>query len=222
MGTAALVAGRDSFRSDCGRHPDPEHSWTNVERALANLREAGAERRGIRGLPLEKLEQLVRSSGYFRQKARRLKDFIAFLDERATAVRSTLCSPLPHAVAGRACWRRKASAQRQRIPFSCTRGIILSSWWMPTRAGCWSVTMPSVPTQIRRNSHIGRQHCIARRLCATRVSEAKRSIRSVRPVHPPSAMSAAPRVALAQVYNEMHGLFVQVGKHYCAKQAAQV
>ena len=31
-------------------------------------------------------------------------------------------------------------------------------------------------------------------------------------------MSTAPRAPLAQVYNEMHGLFVQLGKHYCHKQ----
>ena len=58
-------------------------SWTNVERALASLR---AARRlsvaGIREAPLPKLEELIRSSGYFRQKARRLKNFVAFLDAR--------------------------------------------------------------------------------------------------------------------------------------------
>ena len=31
-------------------------------------------------------------------------------------------------------------------------------------------------------------------------------------------MSTAKRSPLAQVYNEMHGLLVQVGKHYCLKQ----
>lgn len=35
--------------------------------------------------------------------------------------------------------------------------------------------------------------------------------------HPPSAMSKAPRPVLVQVYNEMHGLIVGVGKHYCGK-----
>ena len=56
-------------------------SWTNVERALANLRAAGMlSVEGMRGLPMAELEQLVRPSGYFRQKAQRLKDFIAFLD----------------------------------------------------------------------------------------------------------------------------------------------
>ena len=37
------------------------------------------------------------------------------------------------------------------------------------------------------------------------------------PVHQASTMSAAARTPLAQVYNEMHGLLVQVGKHYCLK-----
>jgi endonuclease III-like uncharacterized protein len=49
------------------------------------------------------------------------------------------------------------------------------------------------------------------------VERAARS--SQRPeAHPPSAMSTASRVPLAQVYNEMHGLLVQLGKHYCHKQ----
>jgi len=40
----------------------------------------------------------------------------------------------------------------------------------------------------------------------------------VRPViHPPSAMSTAQQTSRTRVYNEMHGLLVQVGKHYCYK-----
>ena len=35
--------------------------------------------------------------------------------------------------------------------------------------------------------------------------------------HPPSRMSAAKRTALTQIYNEMHGLIVGVGKNYCKK-----
>jgi endonuclease-3 related protein len=38
-------------------------------------------------------------------------------------------------------------------------------------------------------------------------------------VHLPSPMSMATKPVLAQTYNEMHGLFVQLGKHYCAKQS---
>jgi endonuclease-3 related protein len=42
-----------------------------------------------------------------------------------------------------------------------------------------------------------------------------------RTVHPPSPMSTAPRTALAQVYNDMHGLIVGIGKHYCKKSQPQ-
>jgi endonuclease-3 related protein len=56
-------------------------AWSNVERAIANLRRAGAlEPRALRRMPIARLEQLVRPSGYFRQKARKLKAFVQFLD----------------------------------------------------------------------------------------------------------------------------------------------
>ena len=49
--------------------------------------------------------------------------------------------------------------------------------------------------------------------------ESHRPGRQERPqVHEASAMSTSQRSPLAQVYNEMHGLLVQVGKHYCLKQ----
>jgi len=35
--------------------------------------------------------------------------------------------------------------------------------------------------------------------------------------HSPSAMSTSHRTALVQVYNEMHGLIVGVGKNHCGK-----
>src|SRR5208337_3541130 len=58
-------------------------SWNNVERALNSLRAAGVlNLQGIRALPIAELEQLVRSSGYYRQKANRLKQFVAFVDEK--------------------------------------------------------------------------------------------------------------------------------------------
>jgi len=39
--------------------------------------------------------------------------------------------------------------------------------------------------------------------------------------HAPSAMSTTERTALVQVYNEMHGLIVGVGKTYCRKSQAK-
>lgn len=53
-------------------------SWTNVERALARLREAHAlSPLAMAALPQERLEELVRPSGQYRQKAKKLGAFLA-------------------------------------------------------------------------------------------------------------------------------------------------
>ena len=53
-------------------------AWTNVETALANMRAAGCwSFEAVHQLPEPDLAQLVRSSGYFNAKARKLKAFAA-------------------------------------------------------------------------------------------------------------------------------------------------
>lgn len=55
-------------------------SWTNVEGAIAKLRAARLVTPTAMGkVQVSKLEGLIRSSGYFRQKARKLKAFCDFL-----------------------------------------------------------------------------------------------------------------------------------------------
>jgi len=55
-------------------------AWTNVERAIANLRrEKLLSPKAMQSVPIRHLAQLIRSSGYFRQKARKLKAFVGFL-----------------------------------------------------------------------------------------------------------------------------------------------
>jgi endonuclease-3 related protein len=58
-------------------------AWVNVERAIANLRrERLLTPAALQRVPLAKLARLVRPSGYFRQKAKKLKAFVRFLRER--------------------------------------------------------------------------------------------------------------------------------------------
>jgi endonuclease-3 related protein len=58
-------------------------AWTNVKQALANLRRAGLLTPSRMSRVSEaRLARLVRPSGYFRQKAKKLKAFVRFLDER--------------------------------------------------------------------------------------------------------------------------------------------
>ena len=56
-------------------------AWKNVEKAIANLKsEKALSVAAMRRIPVEDLAQLIRSSGYFNQKAIKLKAFIDFLD----------------------------------------------------------------------------------------------------------------------------------------------
>ncbi len=57
-------------------------AWDNVTKAIENLKKANVlSCEAIFDIPVEKLAQLVRPSGYFNQKARRLKNFCYFLSE---------------------------------------------------------------------------------------------------------------------------------------------
>ena len=53
-------------------------AWTNVEKAVANLRAAGAlDVAALADMPAPALAECIRPAGYFNVKARRLKNFIA-------------------------------------------------------------------------------------------------------------------------------------------------
>ncbi len=55
-------------------------AWSNVEKAIGNLKAAGAlSLPALRQLPRKDLEMLIRPTGYFRQKAERLVRLLDFL-----------------------------------------------------------------------------------------------------------------------------------------------
>jgi len=58
-------------------------NWKNVERALNHLREADLlSVSSLRNTSVEELAELIRPAGYYRQKSKRLHNFLHFLDER--------------------------------------------------------------------------------------------------------------------------------------------
>jgi endonuclease III related protein len=72
--------GRTQFEVIVGAILTQNTSWANVELAIGNLRGAGLlAARAILKVPVRRLERLIRPSGYFRQKARKLKAFSEFL-----------------------------------------------------------------------------------------------------------------------------------------------
>ena len=73
-------------------------AWANVEKALANLRAADAMSwPTIRAMPEAELAALVRPSGYFNAKARKLKAFAAYMADRGDALahRGDALDPTP-------------------------------------------------------------------------------------------------------------------------------
>lgn len=58
-------------------------AWRNVERAIANLRDARVlEPHRLAALPASELEELIRPAGYFRIKAKRLSNLVSFVVDR--------------------------------------------------------------------------------------------------------------------------------------------
>jgi endonuclease III related protein len=209
---------RTRFEVIVGAYLTQNTSWTNVERALRQLRAAGAlSLKGIRTTPLDELETLIRSSGYFRQKAQRLKTFVAFLDERYAGSLDRMFAQPTNKLRGEL-------LNLNGVGPETADSILLYAGQHPVFV---------VDAYTRR---ILERHAILpanspyeeiRQLCeraltnsATELRTGNQKLRTDRNTsHPPSAMSLAKRTTVAQVYNDMHGLIVGVGKHYCLKSA---
>jgi endonuclease-3 related protein len=72
--------GRTAFEVIVGAILTQNTSWNNVEIAIQNLRlERLLTARAIEEVSFARLARLIRSSGYFRQKAKKLKCFVRFL-----------------------------------------------------------------------------------------------------------------------------------------------
>ncbi|HZD31449.1 MAG TPA: endonuclease III domain-containing protein [Candidatus Angelobacter sp.] len=193
-------------------------SWINVERAMANLRAADAlHLAAIRSLAVADLEQLIRPSGYFRQKAARLKDFVAFVDaSHAGSLQAMLATPTPQL-------REQLLAQRGIGPETADSILLY--------AGQHPVFVVDAYTRrvLERHDAVaasGRYDDIRELVELALQAEPPPPASDTEPlhanrpaVHAPSAMSTAARANRVQVFNEMHGLFVQLGKHFCSKRA---
>jgi len=87
--------GETPFEIAAGAILTQNTAWTNVEKAIAALQQAGLlSAAGIRSAPPGRLAALIRPAGYFRQKTRKLKCFVRFLDERyAGSLRRMAAAP---------------------------------------------------------------------------------------------------------------------------------
>lgn len=214
---------RSPFEVIVGAFLTQNTAWTNVEKALANLRAARLlSVKGIRGVRLAELERLIRPSGYFRQKAMRLKAFVNFLDERYGGSLTRLFSRPTAEV-------REELLQLNGVGPETADSILLY-------AGNHPVFVVDAYTRriLARHAILPEEAAYedVRALFEQSLAPLADSAADSENVptgtlaagfgaaHAPSRMSAAKRTALTQVYNEMHGLIVGVGKNYCKKSQA--
>ncbi len=213
---------RSRFEVIVGAYLTQNTSWTNVERALQSLRAAKLlSVDGIRRTPLPKLERLIRSSGYFRQKAQRLKNFVRFLDKRYRGSLARMFTQPTEKL-------REELLALNGVGPETADSILLYAGNHPVFV---------VDAYTRRI--LERHQLISSRTSYEEVRELFE--KALSPVtgdagkwehastaaatapaprgtsHPPSRMSTAARTAQVQVFNEMHGLIVGVGKNYCLK-----
>lgn len=84
LGPSRWWPGETPFEVAVGAILTQNTNWKNVERAIANLKEARAmTEAGLRALSPAVLEDLIRPAGYFRIKTKRLTDFLDFLDQES-------------------------------------------------------------------------------------------------------------------------------------------
>ena len=213
---------RTRFEVIVGAYLTQNTSWKNVEIALRRLRAAGRLNLArIRTIPLEQLEVLIQPSGYFRQKADRLKTFVAFVDQRyGGSLRRLFGQPTQklreELLALNGVGPETADSillyagQRSVFVVDAYARRVLERHGMAT-----AKTKYDELRELVEQALDGTMPRLAKPASKTRKLEP--AFRSAS--HSPSPMSLAKRSPLAQVYNEMHGLLVGVGKHYCLKPA---
>jgi len=208
------------FEVIVGAYLTQNTSWANVERALDSLKKARVLNvRGIRRTPLSKLEKLIRSSGYFRQKAQRLKTFVRFLEERYGGSLARMFAQPTERL------REELLALNGVGPESADSILLY--------AGNHPVFVVDAYTRriLERHrlipakaSYDDIQQLFERALAPVAEGDSdltrEAGATAVGPsgsCHSPSRMSTLARTTAAQVFNEMHGLIVGVGKNYCKK-----
>jgi len=186
-------------------------AWGNVEKAIANLRRARVlSVKGTREITQAELEQLVRPSGYFRQKAQRLKGFIEFLDAQYGGSLDRMFAQPTEKL-------RAELLALNGVGPETADSILLY-------AGHHPVFVVDAYTRriLERHGIIGAKtgYEEIRALVEQGISQAKPESLRVKergtdPRHAVSRISARRRGALVQHYNEFHALIVRTGVEYC-------
>jgi endonuclease III related protein len=204
---------RSRFEVIVGAYLTQNTNWTNVEIALRKLRSAGVlSVAGIRDISLSKLEVLVRSSGYFRQKARRLKVFVKFLDQNyGGSLNRMFAQPTAEL-------REQLLALNGVGPETADSILLYAGQHPVFVVDAYTKRIAGRHGILPETAKYEDFRLLFERTLSRGPKPATDSSDLLRGAgHRPSRMSLAARIPLAQVFNEMHGLLVGVGRNHCLK-----
>lgn len=221
-----------AFEVVAGVYLTQNTAWTNVEQAIQNLRRAGLlSVEGIREISLNELEQLIRPAGYFRQKAARLKLFVAHLDahhegslarmmaQPTDVLREELLSLTGIGPETADSILLYAGGHEVFVVDSYTRRIFERHGLMNSETGYEEIRLAVQDALEDEREEQGQKqlpHINTSKEEARREGGApESSLKFV--THAPSAASRMERSEHAQHYNEFHALIVQTAKHFCVK-----
>jgi endonuclease-3 related protein len=215
MGAQHWWPAESAFEVVVGAYLTQNTAWMNVALAMANLRSAGVlSITGIRNIALGELEQLVRPAGYFRQKAARLKLFVAHLDESYGGSLDVM-------------FQRPTELLRQELLGLTGIGPETADSILLYGANHEVFVVDTYTRRIfERHGLVKADTGYEEIRLGVQAALAEQDQPRPRPVqtwadriqpHEPSAASQAKRSELAQRYNEFHALIVQTAKHFCIK-----
>jgi endonuclease-3 related protein len=201
------------FEVIVGAYLTQNTNWTNVEIALKKLRSAKLlSVQGVRNVSIRRLEQLIRPSGYFRQKAARLKTFVKFLDQKyGGSLTKMFAQPTSEL-------REQLLSLNGVGPETADSILLYAGQHQIFVVDAYTRRMATRHQIAPENATYEELRTVFERsLSGVALLQEPSSRLPGCASHKPSRMSLATRVPLAQVFNEMHGLIVGVGKNYCAK-----
>jgi endonuclease-3 related protein len=184
------------FEVILGAYLTQNTAWKAVERSLANLKAKGAlTMKGIRAVPIEELQILIRPSGFHTRKAPALKAFVAMVDEEFAGSLDVM------AAAPTAALRRRLLALPGLGPESAD-AILLYALGHP---------VPVADEYLRR---IVERHRLGTVPPGRNRKEYESLVQLTR-----QAFASDPPAGHARLFNEFHALTVAVGKAHCGKTA---
>jgi len=202
------------FEVIVGAYLTQNTNWSNVERAMANLRRARVlSVKCIREISLKQLQELVRPSGYFRQKAIKLKTFIRFLDKNyAGSLDRMFAQPTDKL-------RAELLALNGVGPETADSILLYAGNHPVFVVDAYTRRILERHGLITAKTRYEEIRALMEQAVAAADPQSLVTTNGSDPRHPVSRMSRTSRSELAQHYNELHALIVRVGNQYCRKTA---